>query len=84
MKLAIVGAGIGGRFAGYQHPRFSIHRGDLHAVLLSAVTGRLGPGRLNLDHICTLRNALTSTTDPATALRKYEAARLPVTANEAL
>jgi 5-methylphenazine-1-carboxylate 1-monooxygenase len=42
-----------GRFAGYEHPQFSIHRGDLHAVLLSAITGRLGPERLNLDHTCT-------------------------------
>ena len=30
-----------GQFAGYEHPQFSIHRGDLHGVLLSAVTGRL-------------------------------------------
>src|ERR1700759_4135377 len=28
-----------GRLAGYEHPQFSIHRGDLHDVLLSAVTG---------------------------------------------
>jgi 2-polyprenyl-6-methoxyphenol hydroxylase-like FAD-dependent oxidoreductase len=42
-----------GRLAGYEHPQFSIHRGDLHAVLLSAVTGRLGPGCLHLDHACT-------------------------------
>src|SRR6478752_3875782 len=32
-----------GRDAGYEWPQFSIHRGDLHAVLVSAVTGRLGP-----------------------------------------
>lgn len=42
-----------GRFAGYEHPQFSIHRGDLHGVLLSAVTDRLGPQRLHLDHTCT-------------------------------
>ena len=42
-----------GRFAGYEHPQFSIHRGDLHGVLLAAVTGRLGPQRLHLDHACT-------------------------------
>lgn len=42
-----------GRHAGYEHPQFSIHRGDLHAVLLAAVTARLGAGRLNLDHACT-------------------------------
>ena len=42
-----------GRLAGYEHPQFSIHRGDLQDVLLSAVTDRLGPGRLSLDHTCT-------------------------------
>jgi 2-polyprenyl-6-methoxyphenol hydroxylase-like FAD-dependent oxidoreductase len=42
-----------GRFAGYEHPQFSIHRGDLHQVLLSAVTGRLGADRVSLDHRCT-------------------------------
>jgi 5-methylphenazine-1-carboxylate 1-monooxygenase len=42
-----------GRLAGYEHPQFSIHRGDLQGVLLSAVTDRLGPGRLSLDHTCT-------------------------------
>jgi 5-methylphenazine-1-carboxylate 1-monooxygenase len=42
-----------GRHAGYEHPQFSIHRADLHAVLLSAVTSRLGAGRLHLDHACT-------------------------------
>jgi 2-polyprenyl-6-methoxyphenol hydroxylase-like FAD-dependent oxidoreductase len=42
-----------GRLAGHEHPQFSVHRGDLHGVLLSAVTSRLGPGRLNLDQACT-------------------------------
>src|SRR5258708_22604261 len=42
-----------GRFAGYEHPQFSIHRGDLQGVLLSAVIDRLGADRLNLDHTCT-------------------------------
>lgn len=42
-----------GRFAGYEHPQFSIHRGDLHQVLLSAVAGRLGADRVALDHRCT-------------------------------
>lgn len=32
-----------GRFAGYDHPQLSIHRGDLQAVLLRAVERRLGP-----------------------------------------
>ncbi len=31
-----------GRFAGYDWPQLSIHRGDLHAVLLQAVRERLG------------------------------------------
>ena len=31
-----------GRFAGYQWPQFSIHRGDLQMVLLQAVRERLG------------------------------------------
>jgi len=35
-----------GRFAGYAWPQFSIHRGDLHAVLLAAALERLGPGRV--------------------------------------
>ncbi|HEY6995471.1 MAG TPA: flavin-dependent oxidoreductase, partial [Xanthobacteraceae bacterium] len=32
-----------GRAAGHQWPHFSIHRGDLHQVLLAAVRERLGP-----------------------------------------
>jgi 2-polyprenyl-6-methoxyphenol hydroxylase-like FAD-dependent oxidoreductase len=39
-----------GRFASYEHPQFSIHRGDLQGVLLSAVIDRLGAERLSLDH----------------------------------
>ena len=35
-----------GRAAGYAWPQFSIHRGDLHAVLLAAVRARLGEGRV--------------------------------------
>jgi 2-polyprenyl-6-methoxyphenol hydroxylase-like FAD-dependent oxidoreductase len=31
-----------GRFAGYPHPQFSIHRGDLQAVLLDAFLARAG------------------------------------------
>jgi 5-methylphenazine-1-carboxylate 1-monooxygenase len=37
-----------GRYAGYDWPQFSIHRGDLQTVLLDAVTDRLGP-----DHVIT-------------------------------
>ena len=32
-----------GRDAGYEHPQYSIHRGELQQVLLDAVTDRLGP-----------------------------------------
>ncbi|MGA8048858.1 MAG: FAD-dependent monooxygenase, partial [Burkholderiales bacterium] len=32
-----------GRFAGYDWPQFSIHRGDLHAALVAALRERLGP-----------------------------------------
>ncbi|HEX2116368.1 MAG TPA: FAD-dependent monooxygenase, partial [Alphaproteobacteria bacterium] len=35
-----------GRFAGYAHPQFSIHRGDLQAVLLDAFIARAGTDRL--------------------------------------
>lgn len=37
-----------GRHAGYEHPQFSIHRGDLQDVLLDAVKSRLGEDRLEL------------------------------------
>ena len=33
-----------GRAAGYPDPQYSIHRADLHEVLLGAVTERLGAG----------------------------------------
>ncbi|MGH8869707.1 MAG: flavin-dependent oxidoreductase [Actinomycetes bacterium] len=42
-----------GRFAGYATPQFSIHRGDLQAVLLDAVRARLGPDAVVLGHRCT-------------------------------
>jgi len=35
-----------GRHAGYEWPQFSIHRGDLHAVLLDACKSRIGAGRI--------------------------------------
>ncbi len=41
-----------GRRAGYAWPQFSIHRGDLQAVLLAAVKQRLGAGRLHLGWHC--------------------------------
>ena len=41
-----------GRFGGYAYPHFSIHRGDLHEVLLDAVIDRLGAGAMHLGHRC--------------------------------
>jgi 2-polyprenyl-6-methoxyphenol hydroxylase-like FAD-dependent oxidoreductase len=41
-----------GRRAGYAWPQFSIHRGDLQAVLLQAVKERLGAERLHLGWHC--------------------------------
>ncbi|HEX7926909.1 MAG TPA: flavin-dependent oxidoreductase [bacterium] len=42
-----------GRFAGYPWPQFSIHRGDLQAVLRDAFVARAGADRLLLDWRCT-------------------------------
>src|SRR5713226_3562404 len=42
-----------GRAAGYEHPQFSIHRGDLQMVLLEAFRARAGHNRLNTNHHCT-------------------------------
>ena len=41
-----------GRYAGYDWPQLSIHRGDLHAVLLEAARERIGPDRVILGHRC--------------------------------
>src|SRR6266404_6350407 len=42
-----------GRAAGYEHPQFSIHRGDLQMVLLDAFGARAGSDRLLTNHHCT-------------------------------
>ena len=42
-----------GRWAGYDVPQLSIHRGDLHAVLLDAVRQRIGAGNVFAGHACT-------------------------------
>jgi 2-polyprenyl-6-methoxyphenol hydroxylase-like FAD-dependent oxidoreductase len=42
-----------GRAAGYEHPQFSIHRGDLQMVLLDAFASRAGNDRLLTNHHCT-------------------------------
>ena len=41
-----------GRHAGYEWPQFSIHRGDLHAVLLDACINRFGADRIFLGWKC--------------------------------
>jgi 2-polyprenyl-6-methoxyphenol hydroxylase-like FAD-dependent oxidoreductase len=41
-----------GRFAGYDWPQLSIHRADLHRVLLKTVRRRLGGDALQLDRRC--------------------------------
>jgi 2-polyprenyl-6-methoxyphenol hydroxylase-like FAD-dependent oxidoreductase len=41
-----------GRAAGYEHPQFSIHRGDLQRVLLDAFRARAGADRLTTHHHC--------------------------------
>jgi 2-polyprenyl-6-methoxyphenol hydroxylase-like FAD-dependent oxidoreductase len=41
-----------GRHAGYDWPQFSIHRGDLHRVLVEAVRERLGPDAIALAYRC--------------------------------
>ena len=42
-----------GRAAGYEHPQFSIHRGDLQMVLLEAFRARAGGDRFITSHHCT-------------------------------
>jgi len=41
-----------GRYAGYEYPHFSIHRGDLHQILYDAVIERLGTAAVHLGHRC--------------------------------
>ena len=41
-----------GRAAGYEHPQFSIHRGDLQMVLLDAFRARAGHDRLSTGRHC--------------------------------
>jgi 2-polyprenyl-6-methoxyphenol hydroxylase-like FAD-dependent oxidoreductase len=42
-----------GKRAGYAWPQFSIHRGDLHVILLEAVKERIGAERVHLGFHCT-------------------------------
>ncbi|MEZ0601205.1 flavin-dependent oxidoreductase [Paraburkholderia sp. IW21] len=55
-----------GRFAGYDHPQFSIHRGDLQSVLLKAVLERLGP-----DSVVTDRRCISATQDENGAIARF-------------
>ena len=48
-----------GRFAGYDVPQFSIHRGDLQMVLLNAFIARAGSDRVITDRRCTRVDAET-------------------------
>ena len=41
-----------GRLAGHERPQISIHRADLHGVLLDAVRSRLGPDAIQLGYRC--------------------------------
>src|SRR6202012_2213049 len=41
-----------GRAAGYDHPQFSIHRGDLQMVMLEAFKSRAGADRILTNHHC--------------------------------
>ncbi|HEY4748684.1 MAG TPA: FAD-dependent monooxygenase, partial [Steroidobacteraceae bacterium] len=41
-----------GRFAGYEWPQISIHRGQLHEALLEAVRERLGADAIVMNHKC--------------------------------
>src|ERR1700739_3538261 len=41
-----------GRAAGYDHPQFSIHRGDLQMVLLEAFKSRAGADHILPNHHC--------------------------------
>ena len=41
-----------GRWAGHDQPQLSIHRADLHAVLLAAATERIGADRIVFGHAC--------------------------------
>lgn len=41
-----------GRYAGYDWPQLSIHRADLHKVMLDAARERLGDAAIKLNHRC--------------------------------
>jgi 2-polyprenyl-6-methoxyphenol hydroxylase-like FAD-dependent oxidoreductase len=41
-----------GKFAGYKHPQLSIHRADLHNILLSEVENKIGSDKIHLGWKC--------------------------------
>ncbi|RDW66939.1 hypothetical protein BP5796_09688 [Coleophoma crateriformis] len=51
-----------GKAAGYTIPQYSIHRGNLHELLLAAFKERLGAERFHLDHRVTSYTPATATT----------------------
>jgi 2-polyprenyl-6-methoxyphenol hydroxylase-like FAD-dependent oxidoreductase len=57
-----------GKDAGYGWPQVSIHRGDLHEILLEAVLERLGSDAVSLDHKC-----VGFTQDEGRAAARFEA-----------
>src|SRR5688500_14100633 len=57
-----------GRFAGYDVPQFSIHRGDLQMVLLDAFTARAGADRVVTGWRCTR-------VDPDSGVAHFEESR---------
>ena len=67
-----------GREAGYADPQYSIHRADLHEVLLGAVTERLGAGAVRTGHRLTRVDQ-----DDRTAIARIERADGTATTLEA-
>ena len=54
-----------GRNAGYEYPQFSIHRGDLHQVLIDAFVARAGRDRFLTGWQCTQASTRTATAQPS-------------------
>ena len=55
-----------GRYAGYQWPQLSIHRGDLQTILLDAVKARIGADRVHLGaHLVSFQDATAKFRDGA-------------------
>jgi 2-polyprenyl-6-methoxyphenol hydroxylase-like FAD-dependent oxidoreductase len=72
-----------GRFAGYEWPQYSIHRGSLHEILVNAVRERLGPNAfltgtpvLSVGTGCTKVTAYFYTEDSEQILKPYSGSAL--------